>query len=907
MKCVPSYNSQLLLFMSKSVVINLGSGDLYNGFPIVTAQLWSAGTPRPQQFVGSLAAAPTLIELYKIWQSNYKNICNRQYLRFPNEYSHVNEDDELEIDTFGITNVSVIGFEELCQQLQQSINTWLKSCEFLNIDKQLRSQLHPTDEIQVIFQTSDNFLRRLPWHRWDFFKDYPKAEIAISRPEYKRGEKIQLKSLKKKIRILAILGNSKGINLEIEIQFLENLKDSEVVFLVNPSRQEFNTYLWQQPGWDILFFAGHSQTEGEIGRIYINSYQTNNSLTIEQLQEALKAAIDNGLQLAIFNSCDGLGLGLSLEKLNIPTTIVMREPVPNLVAEEFFRHFMAAFAIERLPLYLAVQQARRKLQGLEDEFPGASWLPVICQNPAVEPPTWLKLGGIPPCPYRGLFAFREQDAHLFFGREELTRKLVTAVKKKSLVAVVGASGSGKTSVVHAGLIPKLRQDTNVQWQIISFRPGKNPFEALATAVSALHTQDATNPHSVELELVRSLKQDDKALSKIIEKFVQQNFGTRLVLVIDQFEEVYTLCPPSERKLVLDGLLNAIKLAPAFTLVLTLRDDFYKSALSYRPLSDALQGAVFNLTSMSREELRDCIEKPAAQMQVGLEKELTNQLINEVKDRPHYLPLLEFALTQLWSKQSQGFLTYHAYEEIGGVEFAIDNHAEEVYAQLTEADRKRAQRLFIQLVRPQEGSQPTRKLVTRDQIGCENWDLLTRLADAHLVVRHCHKSNLEETVEIVHEALIQNWRRLEHWIRVENEFRRWQEELREAIRQWEKSGKQERILLQGKPLIDAEYWYERRWDDLSSEEKLFTHLNLKLQEREINRQKSSRKVVISGLVSGLVIASILAGTAVWQWQKARVREIQSPRSAEVLGSKQAIAFGERLHHNNRKSKLTLPRL
>ncbi|MEC4819001.1 MAG: hypothetical protein SAK29_37865, partial [Scytonema sp. PMC 1069.18] len=200
--------------MNKSVVINLGSGDLYNGFPVVTAQVWSAGTSRPQQFIGSLAAAPNLIELYKNWQDLYKNLCDRKYLRSPKKYSHFNDDDELEIDSSGVTNISVIGFEELCQQLQESINTWLKSCEFLNIDKQLRSQLHPTEEIQVVFQTSDSLLRRLPWHRWDFFKDYPLAEIAISRPEYKRKESLQSKLPKKNIRILAILGNSKNIKLE---------------------------------------------------------------------------------------------------------------------------------------------------------------------------------------------------------------------------------------------------------------------------------------------------------------------------------------------------------------------------------------------------------------------------------------------------------------------------------------------------------------------------------------------------------------------------------------------------------------------------------------------------------------------------------------------------------------------
>ena len=538
---------------TQSVVINLGNGNLDKGFERVTTQLCTAGNPLPQQFTGSLPPAPHLIELYRDWQSIYQALCAR--LNIPSRLEQ-EEDDELEIDSGGITCISESSFNELCQNLQEDINTWLKSEGFLNIDRQLRSVLDPAEEIRVIIETDDRLLQRLPWHRWDFYRDYPKAEMALSRPEYKHARHSQPKVKRKKVRILAILGNSRGIDLERESRFLKNLQDSETVFLVNPSRLEFNRQLWDKLGWDILFFAGHSQSEGETGRIYINENQTNNSLIIEQLEEALKAAIDNGLKLAIFNSCDGLGLANALEKLNIPTIIVMREPVPNLVAQEFFRHFLWAFAQQRLSLYLAVQQARRKLQGLEDEFLGASWLPVIFQNPAVEPPSWLNLGGMPPCPYRGLFAFREEDAHLFFGREQFTSDLVAAVKRNPLVALVGPSGSGKSSVVFAGLIRRLRQDTNVRWQIVWFRPGNNPFEALAAALAPLwqqiHSrtrreiklsgrvngnettwlkQEEENVEQLqnsrrllEWELAIALQQDDKVLYKIIETLVQQNPG-----------------------------------------------------------------------------------------------------------------------------------------------------------------------------------------------------------------------------------------------------------------------------------------------------------------------------------------------------------------------------------------------
>ncbi|WP_017717001.1 nSTAND1 domain-containing NTPase [Kamptonema formosum] len=561
--------------MIKSVVINLGAGDLNSGFPRVTAQLREAGHPLPQQFTGSLPPAPVLAELYQNWQLVYRSLSARKELLSPP--AREEDDDELEIDEGGITNVSQLGFEEVCKKLEESLNAWLKSKDFIHIEQQLRAQLNTAEEIRVIVETGDELLRRFPWHCWDFFSDYPKAEMALSRPEYKRTQPSQPKAPREKVRILAVLGNSSGINLETESRFLKNLPDAEVEFLVKPSRQQLNTQLWNDQGWDILFFAGHSQTEGETGRLYINENKTNNSLTVGQLEEALTQAIENGLKLAIFNSCDGLGLALALEKLNLPAVIVMREPVPNRVAQEFCKHFLEAFAQKRLPLYLAAQQARRKLQGLENDFPGASWLPVICQNPAVEPATWLQLGGIPPCPYRGLFAFREEDAHLFFGREPFAEDLVAAVKKKPLVAAIGASGSGKSSVMFAGTLPKLRKDTLVHWQIVSFRPGKNPFDALAVALAPSwerlqqpgESGDGENARRlIELELAISLKQDPRALYKIIESLVQQNPGTRLILIADQFEELYTQNPESERQPFLDALLTAVKRGKCCTFLKT---------------------------------------------------------------------------------------------------------------------------------------------------------------------------------------------------------------------------------------------------------------------------------------------------------------------------------------------------
>ena len=221
-----------------------------------------------------------------------------------------------------------------------------------------------------------------------FFEDYPFVEVALSPTEYGRVSTVSVQR-EGKVRILAILGNSQGIDVKKDRIILEQLPDGEVIFLVEPQRQDLDRWLWDEQGWDILFFAGHSfsQSQGMTGQLEINSQQ---SLSLSQLRNALKTAIRHGLKLAIFNSCDGLGLAQQLADLQIHQTIVMRDSVPDVVAQEFLTHFLSAFSGGK-SFYRSVREARERLQGLEGTFSCASWLPVICQNPVEIPPTWQEL------------------------------------------------------------------------------------------------------------------------------------------------------------------------------------------------------------------------------------------------------------------------------------------------------------------------------------------------------------------------------------------------------------------------------------------------------------------------------------------------------------------------------------
>lgn len=356
--------------MSKLVVLSLGKGDLYNGFPNVTVQLGKPEDPRLMEFRGSLPAAPEISRLYRDWQLLYSAL-----------YRRLGWSLRIEIEAGDVTNVSEVEFSELTLQLANRINAWLTSIQFHRIDQRLRTQLDPQEEIRFMIATNDNLLRRLPWHLWNFFEDYPNAEVALSPQEFQRPHTTVIKK-NDTIKILAIIGNSQGIDIGKDKAFLEQLSSgAKIEFLVEPQRQELNNKLWEK-GWDILFFAGHSYSQ-EKGVIQINQTE---AITLDKLRNALKKAIKSGLKLAIFNSCDGLGLAGDLEDLHIPQVIVMREPVPDFVAQEFLRHFLAEFSSGK-SLYAAVREARARLEGLEGEYPCATWFPVICQNPAVEPIT----------------------------------------------------------------------------------------------------------------------------------------------------------------------------------------------------------------------------------------------------------------------------------------------------------------------------------------------------------------------------------------------------------------------------------------------------------------------------------------------------------------------------------------
>lgn len=406
------------------------------------------------------------------------------------------------------------------------------------------------------------------------------------------------------------------------------------------------------------------------------------------------------------------------------------------------------------------------------------------------------------CPYRGLEVFREEDAAFFFGREAFIDGLQAAVAAQSMVAVVGRSGSGKSSVVRAGLVPALRRPNGaLVWEIATLLPGSRPLKALAGALVPLLEPEMTETERlVEIgKQARHFAAGDLRLSDVIERVIEKQPGTdRVLLFVDQWEELYTQKIDDEQaeavrkqevSRFIDELLATTSSAP-LKVVLTLRADFYGDALLHRRLADALPKAQVNLGSMTREELERAVTLPAEKLGLSFERGLVDRLLDDVGVEPGNLPLLEFALKDLWSGRRGDRLLYERYTSMGGVKGAIAKRAETLYAGLDPAQQRAAERVFIRLVRPGEESGDTRHRATLDELDPAAQALVRTLAgkDARLVVTGRDVVTDRETVEVAHEALIREWTRLKGWVDEVRERLRDQLLMDELAEQWDKLGR-----------------------------------------------------------------------------------------------------------------------
>jgi energy-coupling factor transporter ATP-binding protein EcfA2 len=417
------------------------------------------------------------------------------------------------------------------------------------------------------------------------------------------------------------------------------------------------------------------------------------------------------------------------------------------------------------------------------------------------------------CPYRGLWPFREEDAAFFCGRDHAIGELVARVREHEFVAVVGPSGSGKSSLVFAGLIPALRQQRRTTtWDVVTLPPGKSPLHNLAEAFGT--TPDNAGPAEIFVRLEKEVAAlragHDEVLARMVDRRLDASpeKPDRLLIYVDQWEELYTMAPGPEdkegvQKHAVDvdkfiALLVAASVKARASVVITVRADFYNPLVRNPLLSALLPKQQVNIPPMSRNDLRSAIERPARMTGLSFSPpQLVDRILDDVGSEEGVLPLLQFALRETWARREGDKLTAEAYTWAGGVAGAIEKTAQDAYERLTPSQKDAARRLFLRLVTPGDGQADTRaRTVIPDDP--EQRDIVSLFANPKTRLLVTGYETLHgaprSTVEVAHEALIHRWGTLRDWVRANRENMRARAAILRARIEWEEHGGSEQFLL-----------------------------------------------------------------------------------------------------------------
>ncbi|MGD1920015.1 MAG: hypothetical protein ACFCAD_14650, partial [Pleurocapsa sp.] len=524
------------------------------------------------------------------------------------------------------------------------------------------------------------------------------------------------------------------------------------------------------------------------------------------------------------------------------------------------------------------------------------------------------------CPYMGLKAFNENSAEYFYGREALVQKLLNQVNHKLSVAVVGASGSGKSSVVQAGLMAKLRQGKQIpgssRWWVGCFRPGSQPIKALASLLADGGSKESQVQEKLQIEGL---------LYQGVEGFVRW-LRTRsepmVLLAIDQFEELFTLAVENERQQFIELILGALKHAgDRFKLVCTIRADFVASCLEIPQLAHILQQtSILVPPYLTEADYRTAITKPAEQVGLKVEPGLVEVLLQDLDRSAGDLPLLQFALQKLWEFRDNGKLTLKAYQKLGGIKGALERQAQSVYDNLDAESQDCVRWIFLNLTQLGEGTEDTRRRITKSDLVVAKYpealvdNILRILTDAKLLVVNLDDgSNLgqsrsaasspeddelfleamrqEATVEVVHEILIRHWSSLRWWLEENRSRLRAQRQIESAALLWQQKDKQVDFLLRGVRLAEAEEIYIKYTDELSdtAKEYVATCIDRRLAEQREAKQLLRKAQLTATALGILGLAATAFGIGAYRQklitQLENIDSLNSVAEAQLLSNQQ----------------------
>ncbi|MBE1469358.1 hypothetical protein [Kibdelosporangium phytohabitans] len=476
-------------------------------------------------------------------------------------------------------------------------------------------------------------------------------------------------------------------------------------------------------------------------------------------------------------------------------------------------------------------------------------------------------------PYVGLAAFHADDTDRFFGRDKLINELRALVAQRRIVGVFGASGSGKSSLLHAGLEGK--------WDgpAVVFTPGTDPIEECAVQLaatiggSAASWRDdlAADPANLHLRIRQAMARDEHDL----------------LLVVDQFEEAITLCSEQDRTWLVTAVIHAARAdASRVRIVLGIRADFHVLSGLHPELSDCLRGGYVHVGSMSSQELREAITAPAMRAGYQVETALVARIVADAAGQPAVLPLVSHALLETWHRRHGVMLTLAGYEAAGGIQHAVARTAEDAYRKLEPGQRKAARTVFLRLIAIGEGTGDTRR-----RIGIEELDYdpdttaaLERLTEARLlVVDHAG-------IEMVHEALIQHWPRLADWLAANREGLRVHRHLTEATSSWRTLNRDAGSLYRGTRLALAREWATTAPDMLTTREREFLDASIEAdrdEHRQAKRRNRQLRWLAASLAILLLVATAVTVVAVRQQHEATAQQLIA-RSRQLSVESEEIA-------------------
>ncbi|MEH2149990.1 nSTAND1 domain-containing NTPase [Nostoc sp.] len=513
------------------------------------------------------------------------------------------------------------------------------------------------------------------------------------------------------------------------------------------------------------------------------------------------------------------------------------------------------------------------------------------------------------CPYKGLSYFdcTEADANLFYGRTALTDELLEKVRSGNFLAVLGASGSGKSSVVRAGLLYQLKLGRRLSgsdtWQLKIFRPGINPLQNLALAFVELELSDIERASQLA-KAEELIARGAVGLGQLITAAQTQ----RVVLVVDQFEEAFTQCQDiTKRQQFFECVLGALQRDDnKLCLIITMRADFFGKCLEheYGGLANKIQEHLVTVTPMNREELETAIIKPAQQVNLAVEPELVSQMIADVENSPGSLPLLQYTLTELWQQRIEERLTLTTYSKLGGVRGTLQTRATEVYESLSLEEQQATKRIFLELTQLGEGTEDTRRqVVQRDLVSSQHPEavinrIIQRLADEKLVVTST-LSNQIAVVDVAHEALIRHWLLLRKWIEESRDILRQKRKIEAAAIEWRDRGKGKDYLFQGKRLIEAKVFQKEQAESL----RLSNQAEEFIQASVRQKRNNSLQFIGFSLILPLIFLIYVTPRAIkqteinllWQTVDAAKTDKSSQRLNQAL--EQLVKAGESLERRD----------